>query len=381
MKVLLVNPYIRAGGAEVRIRLLIDRLKQHPAIDEVHFLTFGQPAHRSEENVHFWRTLKGKVERVVGRLIDKFRIDVAQQHNFQEIGTWAVVAAKRKGVPAVFVAHDYHALCPHYFLVNVFRAIDQPLCYEIDEEKCSRCVGYYEFWKTKKHREDLEHCDVGVAASKRMIDIFERNGFLEGKWRVITPWVDVDTFKPEPGVQRKMQCCTLNNYLPHKGAWVALKAWAIVSKRLPDAVLQMQGDVRWLSQMIDMIKTLKLRNVNLLKRMEIEKLRRLYCESWFTVVPSIWEATFELVRGESLLCGTPVIASRIGSIPETSAAGHVLFEPRNHEELAEKMIDLFLDPEKAGRLAKEGREYALKTFHPQRAAEQFINLYDELIGG
>jgi len=88
-----------------------------------------------------------------------------------------------------------------------------------------------------------------------------------------------------------------------------------------------------------------------------------------------------LVRGESLLCGTPVIASRIGSIPETSAAGHVLFEPRNHEELAEKMIDLFLDPEKAGRLAREGREYALKTFHPQRAAEQFINLYDELIGG
>ncbi|RLG60855.1 hypothetical protein DRN84_04155, partial [Candidatus Geothermarchaeota archaeon] len=129
MKVLIVNPYIRAGGAEVRIRLLIDRLKRHPVVDEVHFLTFGQPAHRSEENVHFWRTLKGKVERVVGRLIDKFRIDVVQQHNFQEIGTRAVVAAKRKGVPAVFVAHDYHALCPHYFLVNVFRAIDQPLCY------------------------------------------------------------------------------------------------------------------------------------------------------------------------------------------------------------------------------------------------------------
>jgi len=380
MNVLLLNPYRKAGGAEVRQQLLLREFQKHSAIDEVHFLFIGEPAHKQEGKIHYWSTTRGMVAKVVKKLIEKFNVEIVQQHNFQEMGTKGVVIAKKLGVPTIYVAHDYRALCPQHFMIDVFRAMDVEPCYKIEWDKCKRCVGWYNTWTTMKYRKELELCDVGIAASKRMIEIFEMNNFLKGKWEVITPWVDIETFYPEPGVTKRMQCCVINNFIPHKGAWVAVKAWKIVSKRLPQARLYLQGDARWMPQLSHMIRYLRLENVTLLQRMETRDLRLLYSRSWFTVVPSIWEATFELVRAESLCCGTPVIASRIGSIPETSKYGHVLFEPRNYEELADCMIDLFLDQEKAEKLAREGMQWARKEFDPKRAADDFVNLYTRLLG-
>jgi len=306
MNILLVNPYRRAGGAEVRQRLLLEEFQKHPAIDAIHFLYLGEPKHKQEGKIHFWQTTRGMIPKITGKIIKKFKIEIMQQHNFQEIGTKAVIIAKKMNIPVIYVAHDYRALCPQHFMMDVFHGIDSEICYEIDFDKCSRCVGWYNTWLTGQYRNDLQECDVGVAASKRMIDIFERNDFLVGKWEVITPWVDIKNFYPEPNVSKKLQCCTINNYIPHKGAWVVAKAWKIVSKRLPQAHLIMQGDQRWLPQLGQMLRYYKLRNVALLSRMKLEDLRRLYTQSWFTIVASIWEATFELIRGESLCCGTPV---------------------------------------------------------------------------
>ena len=105
-----------------------------------------------------------------------------KENNFQEIGTKAVIIAKKMNIPVIYVAHDYRALCPQHFMMDVFHGIDSEICYEIDFDKCSRCVGWYNTWLTEQYRNDLQECDVGVAASKRMINIFERNDFLVGNF-------------------------------------------------------------------------------------------------------------------------------------------------------------------------------------------------------
>jgi len=58
---------------------------------------------------------------------------------------------------------------------------------------------------------------------------------------------------------------------------------------------------------------------------------------------------------------------------------HVLFEPRNYKELADCMIDLFMDKVEAEKLAREGMKWAREELNPTRAAEEFINLYTRLI--
>src|SRR5262249_53249113 len=57
------------------------------------------------------------------------------------------------------------------------------------------------------------------------------------------------------------------------------------------------------------------------------------------VVPSIWAENSPLVIGEAFLAGLPVVASRIGGIPEIVADGRngLLFEPGDASDLARSL--------------------------------------------
>ena len=65
------------------------------------------------------------------------------------------------------------------------------------------------------------------------------------------------------------------------------------------------------------------------------------------VVPSIWQENAPLVIQEAFIAGVPVIASRIGGIPELVAdsVNGRLFEPGNARELKEMIEDVIEDPD------------------------------------
>src|SRR4029077_14179722 len=48
---------------------------------------------------------------------------------------------------------------------------------------------------------------------------------------------------------------------------------------------------------------------------------RLFAESYATLMPGSWPEPFGLVAIESLACGTPVVARRIGALPEIIREG------------------------------------------------------------
>src|SRR5262249_42784933 len=64
------------------------------------------------------------------------------------------------------------------------------------------------------------------------------------------------------------------------------------------------------------------------------------------VVPSIWAENSPLVIGEAFLAGLPVVASRIGGIPEIVADGRngLLFEPGDASDLARSLTRLLTEP-------------------------------------
>jgi len=379
MKVLIQNPYMKAGGAENRIRTLLQALIRRPDIDEVHFMFIGAEPHHTieaEGKFHYWQIRNNRTRSVTKTILDNYDIDVVQLHNNQLIGTDGIEYAQSVGVPTMWVMHDFWTMCANRFFCPVWHAEDHELCYKVDELKCIDCVGQYDYERTKRQREIVEKCDLGIVPSERIKNIFYDAGFMKGKMQVVDPWIDLSLFKPQP-VQRKPEQVLFasGNYIPHKGIKVLLRAWDHVQRRLPNAQLVAIGDQRCLAETVALSKKLRLQNVNLINGMPQEQLRNLYTESAVTIFPSIWEETIGLTWIESLACGTPVICSETGSIPELLKKGGVTFPPRDHVALAGEIMDILMNVSKQVKLATEGIEYVNKSFSPERAASDFAKIY------
>lgn len=382
LKILVQNPYMEAGGAENRIKALLQGLVNRPDVDEVHFLFAGIESYhqiQSKDKFHLWQVKPARTAKVTKQIIENYNIDVVQLHNNQEIGTDGLQVAQDMGIPTVWVMHDFWPICTMRFMSKVWQADREPNCDNYDFYKCRDCVGQFEYEMTEVQRNIINKCDVGIVPSNKIKGIFEHNNLLNGKWQVVDPWIDLNMFYPDKTVQRKpWQILFAGNFIPHKGINVLLKAWKLVNRRLPMANIVAIGDQRCINETTDLAKELDLQNVSFINHLPQNQLRSMYNESALTIFPSIWEETIGLIWIESLACGTPVICSDVGSMKELLTKGGELFEPRNHVELAEKIVDLLLSPSKRNVYAREGFEYVNSRFQPARAANDFANLYYRL---
>ena len=82
---------------------------------------------------------------------------------------------------------------------------------------------------------------------------------------------------------------------------------------------------------------------------------------------------------EALACGVPVIASRVGGIPEqlTEETG-VLVEPGDPEALARAIDELLADPERRARMGAAAAADARARFSLERQVDAYLDLYAEL---
>jgi spore coat protein SA len=92
--------------------------------------------------------------------------------------------------------------------------------------------------------------------------------------------------------------------------------------------------------------------------------------------PSIWQEPFGNVNIEAMACGVPVVATRVGGIPEIAADGGVfLVEPDSAAELANALRRLLLDEELRARIGAEG----LKSFRRRFTWDAIVRQHKELV--
>jgi glycosyltransferase involved in cell wall biosynthesis len=97
------------------------------------------------------------------------------------------------------------------------------------------------------------------------------------------------------------------------------------------------------------------------------------------VHPAVAEA-FGLVLTEALYVGTPVIATRVGGIPEIIADGidGVLVPPADSRALADAILNLLNDPDRRGRMAGAGREKVRRQFRFDAMVQSYEGVYESL---
>jgi alpha-maltose-1-phosphate synthase len=144
-------------------------------------------------------------------------------------------------------------------------------------------------------------------------------------------------------------------------------------QQVADAVTELQarrGGVIWIEAMLPR-----------------EQLVPLITAATVFVVPSVYEP-LGIVNLEAAACGTAVVASAVGGIPEVVADGRtgllVPYDPADaaafERGLAERITELALDPDRARAMGAAGRERVLSEFGWPAIAQQTVEVYSSLLG-
>lgn len=99
------------------------------------------------------------------------------------------------------------------------------------------------------------------------------------------------------------------------------------------------------------------------------------------VIPSLCYETFSLTTIESMSVGTPVVASRLGSLPFVIDEGYngLLFEPGDSEDLVRKLSKLLTQHSLIAALGDRGRETVEEKYSQDVHFKKLRNIYNEVL--
>lgn len=156
-----------------------------------------------------------------------------------------------------------------------------------------------------------------------------------------------------------------------KGIPYLMEAWEMIRRDYPNIELVMAGK----GEMEEEIRKKKKEGIRYVGMVPTKDLPALFNGAWLTVYPSVtlrkWEEQVGMVNLQSLACGTPVITTKSGAIPEyVNDKVGILVPERDSKVLAEAMRKLLSDEKYRAELANNARPYILANFDAKKTVQK-----------
>lgn len=168
--------------------------------------------------------------------------------------------------------------------------------------------------------------------------------------------------------------------VPEKGVGDLLIAAKQIVQLRTDVTIVIAGDGRASGELRQAADTLGIRSkvhfVGL--RSDVD---RLFAMADVAVVPSVCEEAAGLVLLEAMACGRPVVATRVGGIPEYVEDGKtaILVDRSSPDQLARALLSLLDSPSLATATGCAGRAAAEARFSMEGWVSETLAMYDEAL--
>lgn len=359
MKILHVNKFFDLqGGTEVYLQALMEHQtrtghevhalstrseKNLPSIDASRFVERynmdkreGALKDAQKAAAFLWNV---EAKRAMEEAIREIKPDIIHLHNlYHHLSSSVLRPIRASGIPCVQTLHDLKLACPNYRMYT-------------EGSLCDRCKGG-KYWNAVKHHcltpstlpNILAAMEMGmtkffqsyertvqtfICPSQFMADKMVEWGEPAPKMRVIPNPVDL---MPEAATADGDYILSAGRLSVEKGIESLLRAAA----RIPQVQIRIAGIGPLEQSLIYLAKQLQLNNVEFLGYVRKAEMYPLRARARAMVMPNIGYENASLTALEAMAHGVPLVASRIGGLPEQAIPGKTgfLVEPGDVEALA-----------------------------------------------
>lgn len=321
----------------------------------------------------------------LGALIEEQRPDVAMVHHLSRP---ELVRAVGEWLPTAAYVHGFPIVCPG--LAKSFRRGDQVCeqafgwrCFTTNYlRKCSSARNPATMHRlirhTRKLRDAYASLDHLVVGSDYMRELLIQNGFVSHRISVLAPhfvWAD-DLLAYEPPTDPNTVLFAGRLEI-EKGLPYLLRALQL----LPDSVrLIVAGDGTQRASYEDLAASLGVRKrVDFVGWLDEAEMATLYKRCSLLAFCSTWPEPFGKVGVEALSYGRPVVAFRVGGIPDWLIEGWTgsLVAACDVEGLAESIGGIVADRDLGAEMGRNGQRWVAEALAAEDHVERLMHVFME----
>lgn len=308
-------------------------------------------------SVRAWRAVAARL-----RAGDRFDL----LHDVQTLG-WGELGIATHGIPMLTTIH--HPL-----------SVDRRHSFQRDRT-LSDALGTAKFHPVAMQAFLARRMERVITSSEVSAREIERDfGVAPERIRNLSNGLDTDRFRPDPEVSRDPEevLCVGRAGDPTKGVDTLVDALPLLPPSVHVTLVdQDHPDHRARKRAARLGCGERLRVTG---RVSDAELVRLYNRAAVVAVPSNFEG-FGLPAAEAMACGTPVVASTAGALPEVMHAGGggLLVPPRAPDRLAKAIATLLEQPDARRQLSERARERVVARFSWPVIAARTVETYRETL--
>jgi glycosyltransferase involved in cell wall biosynthesis len=248
--------------------------------------------------------------------------------------------------------------------------------------------GFPRMLRGRAERDTLPRLDMIRAISDSARRVLVERGYPKERIRVVPLSADPERFYPRevPALREKLVpdgrflIGYVGRLVEEKGVDVLLRA---VSEMDRDAVLCIVGSGRAADDLQALGRELPNLSVRWIERVPHDEVADYMAAFDAMVLPSRsipnWREQFGMVLAEAMACGTPLIGSTCGAIPEVIGNAGLTFPEEDHRALAEALDGLAGDPAEVRRLSDRALARFRDHYHPQVELRQLVCCFQEAL--
>lgn len=318
--------------------------------------------------------------RTMTRAIEEFSPTVVHAHNLYPLFSPSVLAASKKAsVPVVVTLHNYFLTCPTWS--HFCRGTICKQCFKYGEVCCllrncrsdlGESLAYcLRSWIVRKMGFFKKNVDLIICLTEFAKEHLIQAGFKKEKLRVLPNMVKIPVQGPKTGEGTYVGFAGRMD--TGKGLGTLLRA----ARQLSDIPFKFAGNgslSKYQKKATD--------NVTFVGHLNRQQMEDFYRNARIIVVPSELLEMSPLVISEAMAWGVPIIATRVGGIPETveHRKTGILVEPQDTNSLAESIRQLWEDARFCRLLGDAGFQNVQQYNSAQNYYKQLMSLYSEVVG-